>query len=206
VPNPDIDPERATNYEIGGAFDPAPGAHLEAAAFYSDIGDALIQIPVALGAPFGTVNQTKNAGSGKYYGVEAQWSVAVGEAVTLGGNATYIKREFTDPTNAAFHLQGVPSTKAFFYVDWKATPQLKITPSLDVAGKRWTVTSSSLITPPQFYQTGAYTLLNLAADYALTEKVSLLVGGKNLTDKNYLLVDGFPEEGRSFYTSVRVRY
>ena len=206
VPNPDIDPERATNYEIGGAFDPTGAAHLEGAVFYSDIEDALIQIPVALGAPFGTVNQTKNAGSGKYYGVEAEWSVVVGETVTLGGNATYIKREFTDPTNANFRLQGVPSTKAFFYLDWRPVPQVKITPSLDVSSKRYTVTSSSLIAPPQFYQAGAYTLLNLAADWAITEKLSLLIGGKNLTDKNYTLVDGFPEEGRSFYVSARVRY
>lgn len=164
VPNPDIDLERATNYEIGGTFDPTDAAHIEGAAFYSDVEDALILIPVALGAPFGTVNQTKNAGSGKYYGVEAEWSVKMGETVTLGGNATYIKREFTDPTNANFRLQGVPSTKAFFYVDWRPTPQVKITPSLDISSKRWTVTSSSLIVPPQFYQTGGHTLLNLAAD------------------------------------------
>jgi iron complex outermembrane receptor protein len=39
--------------------------------FYSDVQDALIQIPVALGAPFGTVSQTRNVGDGKYYGAEA---------------------------------------------------------------------------------------------------------------------------------------
>src|SRR5262249_15586184 len=62
VPNPDVDPERATSYEVGAAFDPTSAAPLEGAAFYSDVDDALIQTPVALGAPFGTVNQTKNAG------------------------------------------------------------------------------------------------------------------------------------------------
>ena len=40
----------------------------------------------------------------------------------------------------------------------------------------------------------------------LVRQVSFLAGAKNLTDKNYTLVDGFPEEGRSYYASVRVRY
>ncbi|MBC8133515.1 MAG: TonB-dependent receptor, partial [Deltaproteobacteria bacterium] len=37
IPNPDIAPERATNYEVGGAIDVGPGVTFEGALFYSDI-------------------------------------------------------------------------------------------------------------------------------------------------------------------------
>jgi iron complex outermembrane receptor protein len=48
-------------------------------------------------------------------------------------------------------------------------------------------------------------LFNLVADFDISKNVSLLVGGKNLTDENDTLVDGFPEEGRSYYVSLRLR-
>jgi hypothetical protein len=34
---------------------------------------------------------------------------------------------------------------------------------------------------------------------------SLMLAGKNLTDRNYVPVDGFPEEGRNFTGTLRVR-
>jgi iron complex outermembrane receptor protein len=206
IPNPDVDPERATNFEVGGAFEfPSAKARLAGAAFYSDIKDALIQIPVALGPPFGTVNQTKNAGDGKYMGFEVEFSAEVAGYLDIGANVTAIDRDFTDPTNGAFEAQGVPGLKAFAWGDWRVLSNLTVTPSVEFASERYTVTSSASITPPRFYQTGAYTLLNLAVNWNVSDNVSLLFGGKNLTDENYTLVDGFPEEGRNFSVSLRLR-
>ncbi|MBI1360957.1 MAG: TonB-dependent receptor [Alphaproteobacteria bacterium] len=205
VPNPDVGPERATNYEVGATLDPAAALHFEGAVFYSDLQDALIQIPVALGPPFGTVNQTKNAGDASYYGAELEATADLAPALRIGGNATWIHRDFTDPTNPAFRPQGVPDYKLFLYADWRVLQSLTITPSIEAASNRWTVTSSSAITPPQFYKTGDYTLLNLAADWTLSPNVSLLAGVRNIGDANYQLVDGFPEEGRNVYLSLRLR-
>jgi iron complex outermembrane receptor protein len=232
IPNPDVKPERATNYEIGGSFDPVSSFHLEAAAFYSDVKDALVQVPVALDAPFGNTNQTKNLGDGTYYGAELSATADVADTLRFGGNASWVHRELdqiprqiagttpglvappitgADPTNPGFELQGVPDFKAFFYADWTPLGFVKVTPSVEWASKRWTVTSAAVVTPPattaalRFYQTGDYILFNLAADFTLSPNVSVLVGGRNLTDENYTLVDGFPEPGRSFFASVRFR-
>jgi hypothetical protein len=39
---------------------------------------------------------------------------------------------------------------------------------------------------------------------AITPRVSLAVGGRNLTDDYYELAWGFPQPGRTFYVKTRV--
>ena len=61
-------------------------------------------------------------------------------------------------------------------------------------------------TPLAYYKTGSYLLVNLSADYDLTDKIRLTAAVQNLGDQNYQLTDGFPEAGRSFYASVRAKF
>jgi len=202
IPNPDVKEERATSFEVGGDTLVAPGVKLTGAVFYSDLKNALIQIPVVV-TGFGTVNQTKNAADGKYYGFEGSVTAQVSETLDVGGNLTYIHRKLTDPTNAAFRPQGVPDWKAFAYADWRPIEKLTIRPSVEYADQRWTVTTT---TPLAWYKTGSYLLVNLSADYEVVENVVATVAVQNLGDQDYQLTDGFPEAGRSFYVSVRAKF
>jgi iron complex outermembrane receptor protein len=206
VPNPGIKAERATSFELGGKTKPREGLTLQGAVFYSDLTDALISIPVVLPAPFGTTTQTKNAGDGKYYGAEMSVTAALTPTLTAGANYTYLHRKLTDPTNAAFRPTGAPTSKLFAYLDWRVAGRVTVTPSVEAASKRWTVTSSSLINPARFYKTGAYTLANLAVGVQVTPKVDIVLNARNLFDDEYRLVDGFPEEGRNFRADLRVRF
>lgn len=126
--------------------------------------------------------------------------------LTLGGNYTYLHRDFTDPTNAAFRPQGVPTHKLLAYADWQVAERLTLTPSVEAASRRWTVTSSSLITPVRYYRTGAYVLAALTARVQMTPKIDVQVSARNLLDQKYQLVDGFPEEGRNFRADLRVKF
>jgi iron complex outermembrane receptor protein len=192
VPNPDIEPERSTNYEIGGQIDLPAGVGLEGAVFYSDLQDALVAVPVAFPAPIGNVSQTRNAASGEYYGAEIAMTAQVTDWLDVGGNATWIEREFNDPNIPTFEAQGVPGQKIFLYADWSVLPSVRVTPSLEWNSDRWTVTSTA---PIRYYETGDSILLNLTVDWEVSPNVSLLAGGKNLGDENYTLVDGFPKKG-----------
>ena len=40
----------------------------------------------------------------------------------------------------------------------------------------------------------------------MTPKIDVIVGARNLLDQKYQLVDGFPEEGRSFRTDLRMKF
>lgn len=53
-------------------------------------------------------------------------------------------------------------------------------------------------------RTGAYTLLDLSAQYHFPGHMDVTFGFKNLTDGNYALAWGFPQPGRSFYLETRV--
>lgn len=97
---------------------------------------------------------------------------------------------------------GVPEHKAFLWADWSPAPGLRLTPSVELASNRWTVTTDGR----RYYRTGAYA--DLAARLAWTPQrgLELAVAARNLLDQNYELVDGFPEDGRGFTLSATARY
>lgn len=203
IPNPGITAERAVSYEIGARRQLTPATRLEGAVFYSDLTDALIQIPVDLGAPFGVVSQTRNAGTGEYYGVEAAVTVEVSPTISLGGNYTYLHREMSDPGNPDYRPTGVPQHKLFAWADWRVSARLTVTPSLEASSGRWTYAS---VAPMGYYRADAVVLANLSAQVMLTQRIDLIVGGRNMLDESYILTDGFPEEGRNFRVDLRARF
>lgn len=209
--NPGLAPERATNYEIGAARTFGI-LRVEAAAFYSDINDAIVSIrPIT--APSG-VSRRENLGDAEYHGGEVSAALTVSRTLTLGGNYTYIHRSFAiEPSSGAipplaFELTDVPTHKAFVYADWSPVERLRISPSLDIAGDRNVLASTTPTPPgvPLYYDTGAYVNAALRIDYAVIDGVALGIGARNLFDETYTLADGFPEQGRSFYASLRARY
>jgi iron complex outermembrane receptor protein len=205
VPNPGVTAERATSFEVGGKTRFNDKVEIEGAVFYSDLQDALIQVAVVV-PPFGSVNQTRNLGDGKYYGAEASITANLTPTLTIGGNYTYLHRELDNPTASTFELVGAPDHKLFAYADWRIGSRVTLTPSVEAASDRWTITSSSLIKPARYYRTGSYVLANMAVGIDVTDKINLLLGARNLLDERYQLVDGFPEEGRSFRADLRVRF
>jgi iron complex outermembrane receptor protein len=197
TPNPDLGPERATNIELGwkGRLS---NVRLAGAVFYSDVRD-LIQTVLLPDA----TTQTQNVGDGDFHGAEVSIDADLGTQLTVGGNYTALSRTVRDALLPTLRPTGTPTHKAFLYALWRPVERLTITPSLDLAGDRWSDVNTTPVASFPYVRTGAYSLFDIAAQYGLARNLDVAIGFKNLTDDNYSLAWGFPQQGRSFYLKMR---
>ncbi len=221
IPNPELKAERATNAEIGGSWT-AGGVRVDGALFYSWVDEAIFGVltpgypctasttPPATPTPgcvLTNLSQSRNVGSGEYYGAEASLSATLAPGLDLGANYTVIKRDLSYAANPGFRPTGVPTHKGLIYADWAPLAGLHVQPSVEIASNRWTLfTATPASQPARYYRTGSYVNTALRIDYAFTEKIEIGVGARNLFDEEYSLTDGFPEPGRSLYLTLRARY
>jgi iron complex outermembrane receptor protein len=125
--------------------------HVSSAVFYSDIEDSIQNVFYGNG----NASIVGVSPDGYYYGAEVSADWDASRTLRIGGNYTYIERDLDfagvaastgSATQAAAanatQLEGLPKHKAFFYVAWKATNQLTLTPSLEVASDRVAMVTS----------------------------------------------------------------
>ncbi len=198
VSNPELEAERATNYEIGGSAD-FGAVHAEGALFYSDIANAIVAFPFIYQGQ--AVTQSRNLGHGEYYGAELSLDARLGATLIAGANYTFTERNLTDPSNAAFEPTGVPKHKGLVYADWAPLAGLHVLPSVEIASDRRTTNSAGT----SYFRTGDYVLANLRVDYDVANRITLGAGVRNAFDDLYFLADGFPEPGRRFFLTARLR-
>ena len=197
TPNPNLGPERTTNLELGWKGRTAGRLRVEGAVFYSNVRDLIQTIVLP-----DTTTQTQNVGDGDFYGGEVAIDAPVSSQLTVGGNYTAISRTVHDALLPNLRPTGVPTHKAFLYAAWKPVNRLTITPTLDIAGDRWSDVNPAPAFP--YVRTGSYTLLDIAAEYTVIRGLSIVGGFKNLTDDNFELAWGFPQSGRTFYLKTRI--
>jgi iron complex outermembrane receptor protein len=229
IPNPDLAPERAVNYEIGVADTIFRTARVSASVFYATLQDSIQPVyfsrttrPGAAAQSNSIQLQNQNV-DGEHYGVElsADWDVT--PRLRVGGNYTYLERKLDyDDLSPTARPEGTPRHEAFIYLAWRPIDRLTLTPSLELASDRnalITSAATSLIPNPQipvgsppvlrnpnYIETGSYTLLNLQAEYQFTDSVSAAIGATNVLDDNYALAEGFPEPGRQFFANARMKF
>jgi len=243
---PGLDAERATNYEIGVSDSFFGSVHVSSAIFYSDI-ESLIQ--TAFSAANGNNSLVVYNADGDSRGFEFSVDWDATRTLRVGGNYTYLDRDvnfgaasqvYLAPPGAnqanarasiaASQVEGTPDHEVFLYASWKATSQLTLTPSMEIAGDRTVLVTScdsTLVAQgaannqtqaacskapgtttgrPSYVDIGSYALLNFQAQYEFTDHFTTAVGITNLLDQNYSLADGFPEAGRQFYATARAKF
>lgn len=199
TPNPNLGPERATNFEIGWETTTAGGARIGGALFYNDVED-LIQTVVLPD----TTTQPQNVGNGRFAGLEVSFDVPFGDRFRLGGNYTHIDLDIEDALQPDLRVDGVPENKAMLYAAWRPVERFTLTPSIELADERWSNVNPPV--PSPYIATGDHTLVNFDGSYTFDNGVELAVGARNLRDENYELAWGFPEPGRNLYAKIRVRF
>lgn len=200
ISNPWLEPERARNVEIGFSDVLRPGLRGEFTVFHSRVKDAIQSVPIV----FNGTNQTQsqNVGEATFKGYEIALLAALGPRLDVGGNYSYTDTDIDNPNNPEDRLTTVPLHKALVYAKWQPTDALRVVPSIEYASDRW----STRAVGNGYVKTGKYALLGLKLEYRLTPEWDVSVTGRNLLDRNYAVVDGYPQEGRSFIVASRLRF
>ncbi|MCV9929324.1 TonB-dependent receptor [Flavobacterium sp. LS1R49] len=189
IPNPDLKPEKAVNYEINYTANLFSKITFQTAVFYSSLTDAILNVSnVAPGK-----SQMQNFGEAEYMGIEAQLNYSLLQNLAFNVNYTYVERNnLTDPT---IHFTDVPNTKVMGTVEYEPIKLLRL-----IANSEF---NSSRISTSYGARVPDYTLLNLYGSCKIAKNFSIDAGVNNIFDKNYSLVEGYPEEGRNFFVTLR---
>ncbi len=214
LPNPELVPETATNWELGWAGK-LWNANLSTAVFYSDVTNFIESVYVNSPNPIlnpgnAWVTQSQNVGNGHFIGWEGAADIPITSSLSTGGNVTLIRRDIVNPNDPNFKLSGVPDAKGILYVKWQPIEGLSITPNLQWATTRWTSYGVTPTAPAQpytvYYQLGAFALANISAEYELRPGTTLNLTAQNLFDENYSLSDGYPEPGRAVTVGMKMKF
>ena len=202
VPNPDLKSERALTAELGYSGNLGP-VTLDGAIFYSRIEDMIQSVPVGT-----DLSQSQNVGKGRIAGLEFSTSYEISPTLALQANYTYLHRKIEDPVRAGLRATDVPTHAANLRLEWMAQDNLKIAPSLELASSRWTDSAIQPTDPEQvaYTKVPGFGLVNLDVDWQVTDRATMVFGLRNVFDRSYELVDGYPEAGRSFFLTNRITF
>ncbi|MFB9078666.1 TonB-dependent receptor plug domain-containing protein [Flavobacterium procerum] len=189
IPNPDLKPEKATNYELNYTANLFNKITFQTALFYSELSDAILSVSnIEPGK-----SQMQNFGKAEYKGIEAQLNYALLENLSLNLNYTYIERK--NITNPTIHFTDVPNTKVMGTLEYSPIKILRLIANSEFNSPRFSTSYGARVPD--------YTLLNFYGSGKITKNFSLDAGINNIFDRNYRLVEGYPEEGRNFFVTLR---
>ena len=189
IPNPNLKPEKAVNYELNYTAGLFNKVTFQTALFYSKLSDAILNVSNVQPGK----SQMQNFGEAEYLGVEAQINYEILSNLSLNFNYTYIERN--NITNPNIHFTDVPNTKVMGTLEYKPIKILRLIANSEFNSSRFSTSYGARVPD--------YTLLNFYASGKIAKNFSIDAGINNIFDKNYCLVEGYPEEGRNFFVTLR---
>lgn len=197
IPNPDLKSEDALNFDLSYSGKIDNRWNLHGSLFYSKINNTIMMISNVYYDSIRKVwqSQLQNAGESEFMGMEAGAEFQIIKRLKAGANYTFIKRN--NLTNPSIYFTDVPEHKFFAFAQF------------DLPGKFYiqvnTLYNSSRYSTSYGTQTGSYMLLNTTAYFHIWRWFSVEGGINNITDRNYSLVEGYPEPGRNYFLNFVYR-
>lgn len=194
-PNPYLKPEVANHYEVGYQRSFGEALRLETALFYSRVKDAIGEHNIIVSGK--KLAQNINVDKAEYKGFELGATYFAGQNLELGGNYTYMSAKYK--SGADSRVYDIPKHKAFAYVDYKIIPKFSVYVAQYMISSRYS--NSDEVT-----KIAGFSTTNVKFIYKPTENLSIEAGVSNLFDKNYEYREGYPEEGRVFFSNLRYKF
>ncbi|MBN8715811.1 MAG: TonB-dependent receptor [Xanthomonadales bacterium] len=204
LPNPDLKPETARHLELGWRGEPWSDAQLEASLFYIRINDLIQDAIVASNQCGSTVcNQAQNIGKASNRGVELSLQQRFGERGEVGAAYTWMDRDnLGDP---AVPLTNSPRQRLFAYTQWAFSSRWKALTTAEAEQGR-IVNYAGPGNQGGFLRLGGYATFSAKLVWSPLDGLDIEAGGRNLGDRWYELVEGYPMPGRTWFANVSYRF
>jgi len=190
--NPDLQPERSHYAQVSVA-DTLQGTRVVVNAFIAKVDDLVTAVPLSA-----TLSENQNVGTEQREGYEIELSRELLPGLGGGASYSYLVRAVLAggqlPTDT-------PARKVFAYLDWRPVRGVQIVPSIDIEGRRWL---QSAVNNLVYYRGGDFAAASLKIAYRPSEAFSVEIGSRNVTDQNYVVVDGYHAPGREYFANLRV--
>lgn len=197
LPNPALQAERADTLELGIT---ARHGNLSyrAALFRSDLDDAIENVTLPTTAcTRPPCFQQQNIGAARHEGVELSASVEFSDATRLNGHYTYLDRD--NRSRPGLRPLDTPQHVAYAELDQRLTTDLRALLGLRHESGRYSSSDG-------LRRTRAFSVVNATLDWKLPRGLALQAGVLNAGDRDYAYEEGFPEPGRTWFTTLSVDY
>jgi iron complex outermembrane receptor protein len=194
IPNPDLREERAANWEAGFTHLLGRRAFLEASLFRSGVSNSTQRFFVQP-----NVFQLRNLGQARFLGGELGIRTALTAQLNLQANYTYLSRR--NMTNPALPMIDTPRPQTNGAHAWQPAARLTLLADLLYEGGRFYQNDAG-----RFGRATNYASAGFSASLRLYRQAELQAGLQNAFDRNFILVDGYPEPGRTAYVNLRYRF
>jgi iron complex outermembrane receptor protein len=197
IPNPDLDPETAINYQVGyrdvlwGRFS------LDTCLFYSHIKDFILLTTIANPEdPTTTIDQNRNVGKVDQYGFEVGLSGDLTDTLSAGINYSFLER---DNRSNDDELTNTPNHKLFTFLRYHPWIWFALQSDLTYYSNSYSSSNGTRVAEE-------FAVVNTKAELEPLKNLIVETGINNLFDTNYAYDEGYPEPGINFFTNVRYRF
>ncbi|PNU04023.1 hypothetical protein A8V01_05260 [Novosphingobium guangzhouense] len=222
IGNPDLKPEKTTNYEAGISYSSrSAGISTSLTAYKSDFKDKLLRTgricEANVECVYGGVTYPAhqygyttyvNVDTAELKGVEWTFDWRVLNGLRYRHSYTYSQTEQTSGNNKGKPLNDIPEHMFNASLDWDATDNLKVWGQLNYRGKTSGRTTNSSGSATNDFRYPPYTFYNLGLVIKPKKDLRLNLGVYNLTNKQVTPEDGFAYilDGRRFSASLSVDF
>lgn len=194
IPNPDLLEERANNWEAGITHVLGRRTFFEANLFRSVVSNSTQRFYVQP-----NVYQLRNLGESRFLGGELEIRRALTAQLHLQANYTYLSRR--NMSNPALPTIDTPRHKTYGALTYQLGPRVSLLADLRYEGGRYYQNDGG-----RFGRASNYAVAGFGGSARLYRQIELQAGIQNAFDRNFFLVDGYPEAGRTASVNLRYRF
>jgi vitamin B12 transporter len=190
--NPNLRPESSIGYDFGFEQRVADSLRLGVTYYRNNIKNLITDNS--------TFTSYANVGRAVTDGIESFVSYQASPTLELRTDYT-----FTQAYDDILHevLLRRPKHKASVTAEWRATPKLSISPSMLYVGA-WIDGNRDFSVPR--LTAGGYTIADVAANYDLTDRLSIFARVDNMLGRHYEAPVGFLQPARGVYAGAKAKF